>query len=176
MTLTIVSRRPTLRIDKKAARLLAEKFHSLSEASAQRNGAPTYESVSLIIAGDALISRVHEQSMGLEGTTDVMTLAYAATPGTPAIAEIFVNAQLAARCGADRASLDLIEGEAHFPWSPAQELALYIAHGFDHLAGNDDASAAGFKSMRKREIGWVRQAHALDLVENIIMKQGVVHE
>lgn len=176
MTLTIVTRRPTLRIDKKATRLLAEKFRSLSVSSALRNGAPTYESVSLIIAGDALISRVHEQSMGIEGTTDVMTLAYAATPGIPATAEIFVNAQLAARCGADRSSLDLIAGEAQFSWSPAHELALYIAHGFDHLAGHEDTSASGFKAMRKRDIKWVRQAHGLGLVENIIVTKEAAHE
>ena len=176
MTLTIVTRRPTLRIDKKATRLLAEKFKLLSESSAQRNGAPDYESVSLIITGDALISRIHQQSMGIEGTTDVLTLTYAAAPGTPATAEIFVNAQLAARCGADRSSLDLIADEAHGLWSPAHELALYIAHGFDHLAGNDDTSASGFKLMRKSEIAWVRQAHALGLVDRIIRDEEAVNE
>ncbi len=176
MTLIIATRRPTLRIDKKATRLLAEKFKLLSESSAQRNDAPDYESVSLIITGDALISRIHQQSMGIEGTTDVITLAYAATPGTPATAEIFVNAQLAARCGVDRTSLDLIDDEAHGPWSPAHELALYIAHGFDHLAGNDDTSASGFQSMRKREIEWVRQAHAIGLVDTIIMNREGVNE
>lgn len=172
MTLTLVTRRPTLRIDKKATRRLAEKFKLLSASSAQRNDALDCESVSLIITGDALIRIIHEQSMGSRETTDVITLAYAATPSTPATAEIFVNAQLAARCGADRSALDLIDGEVHGSWSPAHELALYIAHGFDHLAGNDDTSAAGFKSMRKREIGWVRQAHALGLVDGIIMDEG----
>ena len=176
MTLIIITRRPTLRIDKKATRLLAEKFKFLSESSAQCNGAPDYESVSVIITGDALISRIHEQSMGIEGTTDVVTLTYAAAPGSPATAEIFVNAQLAFRCGADRSSLDLIDDEVHGLWSPAHELALYIAHGFDHLAGNDDISESGFKSMRKREIDWVRHVHDLGLVDSIIMNQGVVNE
>ncbi len=176
MTLTIVTRRPTVRIDKKATRLLAAKFKLLSESSAQRNGAPDYESVSLIITGDALISRIHEQSMAIKETTDVITLAYATAPGTSATAEIFVNAQLAVRYGADRSSLDLIDDEAHALWSSAHELALYIAHGFDHLAGNDDMSASGFQSMRKREIDWVRQAHALGLVDRIIMNKEVVSE
>lgn len=173
MTLTIALRRPTLRIDKKKARLLAETFHSLSATSAHDNRASDYESVSILLTGDSDISRIHEEAMNIPGTTDVITLSYAATPGIPASAEIVVNAQLAARCGHDRSSLDLIEGESNTPWSPDHELALYIAHGFDHLAGNDDNTASGFKTMRTREIAWVRHTHTLGLVHGVIITQGV---
>ncbi len=176
MTLTIALRRPTLRIDKGKARLLSETLRSLAAASAKCSGAPDYESVSVVLTGDSLISRIHEEAMDVGGTTDVITLSYAATPESPASAEIFVNARMAARCGDDRSSLDLIEGESNRPWSPEHELALYIAHGFDHLAGHDDDTASGFRSMRRREIKWVCHAHALGLLDGLLVNREVVND
>ncbi len=176
MTLIIALRRPTLRIDKKKARHLAETFHSLSVSTAAANGAPHYESVSVVLTGDSVISRIHEEALNISGTTDVITLSYAAIPSIPASAEIFVNAQLAARCGNDRSFLDLIEGESTCPWSPDHELALYIAHGFDHLVGHDDTTDSDFKTMRKREIGWVCHAHSLGLVDGVIENPEFVHD
>ena len=40
---------------------------------------------------------------------------------------------------------------------PAHELALYIAHGCDHLAGEDDTTPAQRQRMRKRELRWLRE-------------------
>ena len=38
-----------------------------------------------------------------------------------------------------------------------RELALYLAHGCDHLTGADDATPAGRARMRRRELGWLRE-------------------
>ena len=75
----------------------------------------------------------------MEGTTDVITIPYAETPGAGATAEVFVNADIAAQRGGQRETPDFAADEADGEWSPQHELALYIAHGFDHLAGGDDS-------------------------------------
>ena len=163
MTLNLEARLRSPALDLAAVRRLAETLApwALRRASA-RPGA-----VSLSFIGSAAIARVHRDALGAPGETDVVTLAYAATPGFPASAENFVNAALARRRGTDRAALDLTAPERDLAWSPDHELALYIAHGFDHLAGGDDASSAGFAVMRRRELAWIRRAEALGLVAGL---------
>ena len=41
------------------------------------------------------------------------------------------------------------------PGGPARELALYLAHGLDHLAGADDDVPARRRAMRRRETAWL---------------------
>ena len=41
------------------------------------------------------------------------------------------------------------------PGGTSRELALYLAHGLDHLAGRDDAAPAERRAMRRRENGWL---------------------
>ena len=43
----------------------------------------------------------------------------------------------------------------NLPWSVDKELALYIAHGCDHLTDAEDSSEEGFRSMRSRELAWL---------------------
>ena len=81
---------------------------------------------------------------GIRAQTDVVTQAYAAVPGVgAATAELVVNAERA-----------LAEGRGR-PGGPARELALYLAHGLDHLAGADDDVPARRRAMRRRETAWL---------------------
>ena len=171
MTLTIEARPRSPALDAAAVRRLAETL----AAWAGGGGAPDFGAVTLCFVGPAAIARVHRQALGLPGETDVVTLAYAAAPGAPAAAEIFVNPALARRRGADRAALDLTAPERRLAWSPDHELALYIAHGFDHLAGADDAAPAGFAAMRRRELAWIRRADGLGLVAGLFKTPGGSH-
>jgi len=66
----------------------------------------------------------------------------------PLTAEIIVNVVRAQEEGKKRSR----RGK----WSAKHELALYIAHGIDHLTGADDAIPAERKKMRRREMRWVR--------------------
>ena len=76
-------------------------------------------------------------------------------------AELIVNAERALIEGTKRKqNADARRGA----WSPAHELALYLAHGIDHLAGHDDADASGRRSMRRRERQWIRQAESEGLL------------
>jgi len=47
-------------------------------------------------------------------------------------------------------------------WSPNQELALYIAHGIDHLHGSTDTNPRECQRMRRRELRWIRQTRSRD--------------
>jgi ssRNA-specific RNase YbeY (16S rRNA maturation enzyme) len=85
------------------------------------------------------------RTFGLRLQTDVITLRYRPLPGSPpgGEAEILVNAQRARREGLRR------------PGGPPAEFALYLAHGIDHLAGNDDATPPERRAMRSRERAWL---------------------
>ena len=78
-----------------------------------------------------------------------------ATPLAPAHAELFVNPMQAIRCAAARDPATLLREEKDIPWSAGHELALYIAHGLDHLSGADDATYEGYRTMRRRELRWL---------------------
>jgi len=97
---------------------------------------------------DTGITEVNETLLHHEGPTDVITVRYHAIPGEPEqgdVAELYVNVERAAQLSRRR-------------WSAGHELALYLAHGCDHLAGEDDASLVQRIRMRMRELRWLREA------------------
>lgn len=160
MKITIATRQLSLRIDKRKIKTLAETFHTYALRYAQRNETMNFVTITLVITSNSGIATVNRLALNHEGPTDVITLAYAATPGAPATAEIFVNAQRA---------IEVADPPRPCAWSPDHELALYIAHGFDHLAGHDDASSADARNMRRRERNWVRRAEASGKIVELIL-------
>lgn len=90
--------------------------------------------------------------------TDVIALRYNAMPGIDdcSSAEIFVNAERAANATNRNG------------WNPTKELALYIAHACDHLAGACDDTPEEYNRMRQRELRWLRKAASLNLTQNLI--------
>ncbi|MCL1910421.1 MAG: rRNA maturation RNase YbeY [Kiritimatiellaeota bacterium] len=160
MLLTITNRRRNPRIDLPALRRLCVCLYALCSGVAvrrrrakhQQTDIKSLESVELILCGDAEITCVHAAVFNDPTTTDVITIPYAATPVSGATAEIFVNTRLACDSAPEHET------------TPARELALYIAHGFDHLAGYSDLTPRGRDTMRKRELSWL----------NICEKQGLL--
>ena len=77
--------------------------------------------------------------------TDVITLTYPALPGEDPgdSAEIILNVECAWKQGGGGEGAD-------------RELAFYLAHAFDHLAGHDDATPAARTSMHRREWRWLK--------------------
>ena len=113
--------------------------------------------VSVCLTGDDDIAALNLAHLGRQEITDVLSFAYAPMPGeTPPrmSGEVIVNAELA--------------GRAAPHWGAARELALYLAHGCDHLMGEDDADDAGRRRMRRRELRWVREAKASGLLARLI--------
>jgi len=97
-----------------------------------------------VLTDDAAMPAYKAGCFGVRVQTDVVTQAYAAVPGVcAATAELIVNAERAREEGRRRAG------------GPARELALYLAHGLDHLAGRDDDTPARRRAMRRRETAWL---------------------
>ena len=99
--------------------------------------------LTLVLVDDEAMPDYKARCFGRRVQTDVVAQAYAAIPGVPPAAELILNAQRA-----------LVEGENH-PGGPARELALYLAHGIDHLSGRRDDTPARRQAMRRRETAWL---------------------
>ena len=93
---------------------------------------------------DAEMAQAHVDIMNVEGTTDVITMAYleepeALFPGDMGL-ELLVCVPFAEREGAEREDSSF-----------ADELMLYIVHGCLHAAGENDLTDEDRPSMRRRE-------------------------
>jgi rRNA maturation RNase YbeY len=105
---------------------------------------------------------VNRRVFGRSGATDVISLRYAPTPPRRGLAgEIIVNVQRA-----------LAVGPRYWRGRRNRELALYVAHGCDHLQGWDDRGRAARMRMRRRELHWIREAAARDLPDNLVRPRG----
>lgn len=93
---------------------------------------------------DEAMAEAHVDIMNVEGTTDVITMAYleepeALFPGDMGL-ELLVCVPFAEREGAERQDSSF-----------ADELMLYIVHGCLHAAGENDLTDEDRPSMRRRE-------------------------
>ncbi len=134
---------------------VARRLAALAAPLARRRGSPAFARVDVILLGDRASAAAHRAVNGAAGPTDVITVPYAATPAAPARAELLVDPLVALRAAAARDPATLLPEERALPWSPSHELALYLAHGLDHLAGSEDATPAGYRAMRRRELRWL---------------------
>ena len=143
MQIAIDNRQRKLQLNRTALRQVVEQ---LAAVAASSRGARVWREVTVILTDDAGITPVNRQVMGHEGSTDVITQRYEPLPGEPdgMVGELLVNVERAWQVGPRRSG-----------WSASQELALYIAHGCDHLNDAEDATAAGYQRMRRRELRWL---------------------
>lgn len=90
------------------------------------------------------MAKANADYVGHTGTTDVITFSYLDDPETlfpgDVGLELLISAEVAGRVGDRRADSNY-----------ARELALYIAHGCLHAAGEDDLDPAARRRMRRRE-------------------------
>jgi rRNA maturation RNase YbeY len=116
---------------------------------AQRISPDLPADITLELTTDERIRVVKQLVFGIDEVTDVVTVSYDPMPGIPesAHAELFVNAYRAHTRAPQRKG-----------WSQNHELALYLAHSLDHLAGKDDATEQERQSMRRRDLRWVHDA------------------
>ena len=96
--------------------------------------------LSLALVGDARMSALHEQFMGIEGPTDVLTFPIDHDPaGRVTSGEVIVCVPEARRQATARKIPHRLE------------LLLYAIHGMLHLLGYDDRTARGFAAMHQME-------------------------
>lgn len=124
--------------------------------------------LTLVLTDDAGICDVHDRCFGDNTTTDVISLNYEAIPGDAggASGEIFVNTECAAR-NARHADTDAEKSRGR--WTASRELALYVAHGCDHLGGGTDETDITRARMRQRELRWLRVADQDGLLDFPLM-------
>ena len=101
---------------------------------------PSLAELSLALVGDATMSRLHQQFLGMAGPTDVLTfeLEHDAV-GNVTSGEVAICVPEARRQARQR------KGPVE------RELLLYALHGMLHLSGFDDRTAAGFRTMHRTE-------------------------
>jgi len=105
----------------------------------------SWESVTVILVDDRESGDIHEKTFGDPSPTDVITLSYRDGISGKLSGELIVNVQRA-----------IEEGTRRPKWGLAKELALYLAHGLDHLTGETDDTPAARRRMRRRELRWMR--------------------
>ena len=132
------------RIDRRKLKTAAEFFAAKSAARSTL----AFREVTVILQDDEGSDEAHRAIMDVCGATDVITQRYDAMPGeAPGVyGELYVNVERAAVAAPSRRN-----------WNAEKELLLYVAHGMDHLAGEDDLDDAGYRRMRRRELKWLRE-------------------
>jgi rRNA maturation RNase YbeY len=120
-----------------------------------------WQEISVLFVGNRSMRGANQAVFGKNRPTDVISLMYAPLPGfeLAGSAELLINVERAVEEGRRRARDN---------WDPSHELALYLAHGVDHLAGADDNVSAGRRRMRARELRWVASADRAGLVRGLL--------
>ena len=153
----------------RCARLAAFLVES-ADTLRRRAGQAPWASLCVILVGDRESGEAHQAVFADPAPTDVITLSYAPMPGSGEAGlsgELVVNVQRAIAEGRRRAGDRRCRA-----WGPAHELALYIAHGIDHLTGADDHDPDERRRMRARELRWLAAAARADLLTGLLPSSG----
>jgi probable rRNA maturation factor len=132
--LAIRSLHPRLRLNR---REVAQALRVLDENAVRLGCAAPPGELSIVFLTDPALARLHAEFLADPTPTDVIT--FVGAPGFGTAGEICLSADAAARFAtAHRRSF-------------AEELTLYLAHGWLHLAGHDDLQPAKKRAMRRAE-------------------------
>ena len=103
--------------------------------------------VCVVLADDEGIVPANKEYFGKERPTDVISFRYDPIPGEDGgfTGDLIVNVDRAVQRGAEEKGADY-------------ELALYIAHGFDHLSGAEDDTPGKKQAMLDTETAWLAEA------------------
>ena len=109
-----------------------------------------WSEVCIVLVDNEGITRSNREYFGKDRPTDVISFRYDPVPGenTEWSGDLMVNVDRAVQVGPEHNGTDY-------------ELALYIAHGFDHLTGAEDDTDARQKKMRATETAWLSEAGAV---------------
>ena len=137
---TALINRQKRRINLLAIRRLTVKLASRLEAA---DSGTIWQEVTLLLTDDAGITQYNREFFGKDNFTDVISFRCEAVPGEEgATGDLIVNVDRAVQEGTNHDGVNA-------------ELALYIAHGFDHLSGAEDDTPARRAAMRRTEMRWL---------------------
>jgi rRNA maturation RNase YbeY len=156
MKISISNRQTAHGLRKTRIRQLARYLMGRSEC---RDRKTWWGEVSLVFTDDAGIACTNRDFLHSPDATDVIAFRYDPLPGQGDCydAEIIVNVQMAVQEGPSRGGI-------------SRELALYVAHGCDHLSGEDDNTPAGYARMRRRELRWLKNAADKGLLNDLVIE------
>lgn len=119
-----------------------------------------WSELAIILTDDAGILPVQRAVFDKHESTDVVSLRYDPVPPESGVsAEVVVN-------------VDRAYAERHRAGGMDRELARYVAHGCQHLAGATDDTPAERAGMRRRENRWLRKADELGYVRGLVKAKG----
>lgn len=122
-----------------------------------------WDEVSVVLTDDGGIAPVNMAFLDHARATDVITFTLAPMPcGAGTCGEIHLNVQRALEEGARRGGSTALTTD-----NAADELALYLAHGCDHLAGASDRTLMQRRRMRRRELLWIQRARRVGLMAGL---------
>ncbi len=154
MKIEISNRQKTLKLNSRKIRKLTRH---LMERVRRLDRNRDWKEISVVLTDTAGIKPVNRKYLVSREATDVISFRYDPMPGDNGLygAEIIVNAEQAAE-----------EGKRRRGWDASRELALYLAHGCDHLTGESDSDSAGRARMRRRELRWLKEQDLRGIVGN----------
>jgi len=112
--------------------------------------------ICIVFVDDDGIVQINREYFGKNRPTDVISFNYEPIPGEEDAwtGDLMINIDRAMQEGTARGAIDY-------------ELALYIAHGFDHLSGAEDNTDVKRQAMRATETAWLHEADKENLVEGL---------
>ena len=127
----------------KLAEFLGDK---LETATAQNR----WSEVCIVLVDDDGITQMNREYFGKERPTDVISFRYDPIPGEEEAwsGDLIINVDRAVQVGPEHNG-------------PDDELALYVAHGFDHLSGAEDDTDEKRNRMHATETAWLYEAGPL---------------
>lgn len=104
----------------------------------------------MLLVDDEGITQTNREYFGKDRPTDVISFRYEPIPGEEDAwsGDLIINVDRAVQIGPEHNGIDY-------------ELALYIAHGFDHLTGAEDNTDEKRNQMRATETAWLQDAAPL---------------
>ncbi|MDF7808690.1 rRNA maturation RNase YbeY [Pontiellaceae bacterium B12219] len=117
----------------------------LGERLAPRTSEPWNE-ICVVLTDDEGIVPANQEYFGKNRPTDVISFRYDPVPGEEEgfSGDLIINVDRALQVGPEQNGADY-------------ELALYIAHGFDHLSGAEDDTPEKKKAMLDTETAWLKE-------------------
>ena len=158
MSITVINHQTQWKVNELAIQKLAEFFL----VKAGKRAKIEWGDISVVLVDDAGSRAINKTYLGHDYATDVISFNFDPIPGDPAsgtCGEIVVNLSQAHRVGRRYGG-------------PPHELALYIAHGCDHLTGEDDTTPAQRQRMRRRELGWLKELGSKGLRSSGVKSSG----
>jgi probable rRNA maturation factor len=154
MKTTLINKQTALALNLPALKKLTAKLANFLE---QADPKTVWNEVTLVLTDDTGITQTNREFFGKDRPTDVISFRYDPIPGEDdeATGDLIVNVECALR-----------EGPAHD--GADAELALYIAHGLDHLSGSEDDTPSKRAAMLRTEKQWL--AALQSDIKNLILK------